>query len=112
MERCPNLKEEVGGWIPGCEISSLLDKNLPGGQLPHMLWRGPINLFVSKKNLNKENYPPFESQSCERSLKQRRNVSNNSKFPHSELSLTILNFEIDHKMSRASSHPRISITSW
>ena len=27
-ERYPNLKEEVGGLIPGCEISSLLDKNL------------------------------------------------------------------------------------
>jgi hypothetical protein len=28
MERYPNLKEEVGGSIPGCEISSLLDKIL------------------------------------------------------------------------------------
>ena len=26
VERCPNLKEEVGGSIPGCEISSLLDQ--------------------------------------------------------------------------------------
>ena len=26
MERYPNLKEEVGGSIPNCEISSLLDK--------------------------------------------------------------------------------------
>ena len=26
MERYPNLKEEVGGSIPGCEISSLFDK--------------------------------------------------------------------------------------
>jgi hypothetical protein len=38
VERYPNLKEEVGGSIPGCEISSLLDKrNLPGGQLHHVL---------------------------------------------------------------------------
>ena len=26
VERYPNLKDEVGGSIPGCEISSLLDK--------------------------------------------------------------------------------------
>jgi hypothetical protein len=26
VERYPNLKEEVGGSILGCEISSLLDK--------------------------------------------------------------------------------------
>ena len=26
VERHPNLKEEIGGSIPGCEISSLLDK--------------------------------------------------------------------------------------
>ena len=28
MKRYPNLKEEVGGSIPGCEISSPLDTNL------------------------------------------------------------------------------------
>ena len=28
VERYPNLKEEVGGSIPGCETSSLLDRNL------------------------------------------------------------------------------------
>ena len=28
MERYPNLKEEVGGSFPGCEISSLHDRNL------------------------------------------------------------------------------------
>ena len=28
VERYPNFKEEVGGSIPGCGISSLLDKNL------------------------------------------------------------------------------------
>ena len=26
VKRYPNLKEEVGGSIPGCEISSLLDR--------------------------------------------------------------------------------------
>jgi hypothetical protein len=29
VERYPNLKEEIGGSIHGCEISSLLDKLLP-----------------------------------------------------------------------------------
>jgi hypothetical protein len=28
VERYPNLKEKVGGSIPGCEISSLLDGKL------------------------------------------------------------------------------------
>ena len=28
VERYPNLKEEAGGSIPGCEVSSLLDKKL------------------------------------------------------------------------------------
>ena len=32
VERYPNLKEEVGSSIPGCDISSLLDKKLPGGE--------------------------------------------------------------------------------
>jgi hypothetical protein len=36
-EEYPNLKEEVGGSIPDYEVSSLLDGNLPSGQLPHVL---------------------------------------------------------------------------
>ena len=28
VERHPNVKEEVGGSIPGCEISSILDRKL------------------------------------------------------------------------------------
>ena len=28
VERYPNLNEDVGGSIPGCEISSLLDRKL------------------------------------------------------------------------------------
>ena len=27
VERYPNLKKEIGSSIPGCEISSLLDRN-------------------------------------------------------------------------------------
>ena len=35
-----NLKEEVDGLIPSCEISSLLDqKNLLDSQLPPVIWR-------------------------------------------------------------------------
>jgi hypothetical protein len=30
VERYPNLKEEVGGSNPNCEISSLLDRKLAG----------------------------------------------------------------------------------
>jgi len=37
VERYPNLKDEVGGSIPGFEIVSLLDRNLRGGQaLPYV----------------------------------------------------------------------------
>ena len=43
--RYPNLKEEVGGSFPNCEISSLLDRNLLGGQSHHVLWRWPVGLL-------------------------------------------------------------------
>ena len=67
VERYPNLKEEVGGSIPGCEISSQISKkklavrflalksplylmeNLPGGQLPPVLWRWPVSLLSQKR---------------------------------------------------------------
>jgi hypothetical protein len=49
VERYPNLKEVVGGSIPDCKISPLLDKNLPGGQLPHVLWHWHVGL-LSQKN--------------------------------------------------------------
>ena len=45
VERYPNFKEEVGGSIPGCEISSLHDIILPCGQLPHVLWRSLVGLM-------------------------------------------------------------------
>ena len=48
--RYPNLKEEVDSLIPGCEISSLLDKkNLLGGQPPRVLWRWPIASCLEKE---------------------------------------------------------------
>jgi hypothetical protein len=39
VERYPKFKEEVGGSNLGCEISSLPNGILSGGQLFHMLWR-------------------------------------------------------------------------
>ena len=41
--------EEVGGSNPGCEISSLPDRNLPGGHLPHVLWHWHVSLLSHKK---------------------------------------------------------------
>ena len=49
-ERYPNLKEKVGRSNPGCEISSLLDRNLLGGQLPPVLWRWHVCLLSQKTN--------------------------------------------------------------
>ena len=53
VERYPNLKEEVGGLIPGCETSSILDINLPGGQLPHVLWQWLVGLMSQNIQINK-----------------------------------------------------------
>ena len=49
VERYLNLKEEVGGLIPGCEISSLPHGNLRGGQLPPVLCRWPVGLLFQEK---------------------------------------------------------------
>ena len=56
VERRPNLKEEVDGSIPGCEISSLLDKNLSGGQLPHVCLALGWQPSVSIKKLKMEKF--------------------------------------------------------
>ena len=48
MERYPNLKEDVGGSIAGCEMSSLLDGNLSGGQVSPVLWRWHVGLLSQK----------------------------------------------------------------
>jgi hypothetical protein len=52
VERYPNLKEEVGGSNPSCEIPSLSDGNSPGGQLPHVLWRWHVDLLSQKRKEN------------------------------------------------------------
>ena len=49
VERYPAFIEEVGGSIPGSEISSLLDKILQGGELPPVLWRWHVSLLSQKK---------------------------------------------------------------
>jgi hypothetical protein len=55
VEIYPNLKEEVGGSIPGCEIFLYLTENLPSDQLPLVLWRWHVGLLSQflkiKKNL-------------------------------------------------------------
>jgi hypothetical protein len=52
MERYPNLKEEVGGLTPNCEISSLLDKKtFQVGN--YLLWRWHVDLLSQKKQNNK-----------------------------------------------------------
>ena len=47
LKRYPNLKEEVGGMIPGCEI--YLTKHLQGGQLSPVLWRWHVDLLSQKR---------------------------------------------------------------
>ena len=57
VERYPNLTEEVGGLISGSEIFSLLTENLPGGQLPPVLWRWPVILLSRKRRSKREVFP-------------------------------------------------------
>jgi hypothetical protein len=42
-------QEEVAGSILGCEISSVLDRNLPGGELPLVLWHLHVGLLSQQK---------------------------------------------------------------
>ena len=53
VEGYPNLKQEVGGSKPGCEISSLLDEKLARWSLPPVLGVGlsAFCLKTKKKNL-------------------------------------------------------------
>ena len=56
VKRCPNLKEEVGGSNHGYEISSLLDKNLQGGQFNCLMCIGASRaaFCLKKKKLKKK----------------------------------------------------------
>ena len=50
LKRYPNLKEEGGGFDSRLwHLPSLLDINLPGGQLSLVLWRWPVDLLSQKK---------------------------------------------------------------
>ena len=49
VEGYPNLKEEVGGSNPGCEISSLLDGKLARWLIASCAWRWPVGLLSQKK---------------------------------------------------------------
>ena len=60
VERYPNLKEEVGGLNPGCEISSTWWQNLPGGQLPPMLWRWRVGLLSQNKQPFWHKWVPYK----------------------------------------------------
>jgi hypothetical protein len=42
VKRYPNFKKEVGGSIPGCEISALLNRKLAMWSTALVLWRWPI----------------------------------------------------------------------
>ena len=48
VEGYPNFKEEDGGSIPGCEISSLLDIIVPCGQTL-VLWCWHVSLQFEKQ---------------------------------------------------------------
>jgi hypothetical protein len=52
VEGYPNLKEEVGGSNPGCEISLCLTENLSGAQLPLVLCHWHVGLLSQKKKKN------------------------------------------------------------
>ena len=70
MERYPNLKEEVGGSIPNCEISSILGRNLALACRPYVSENNnnnktnqtnlTITLFWKGGSLNSCPLDPFE----------------------------------------------------
>ena len=81
VEGYPNLKEEVGGSIPDCEISSLLDeKNLPGGEQPHVLLRWPVDLLFQKE---KEKRLGSESECRLHTLTNSQKPGTNTSLPGS-----------------------------
>jgi hypothetical protein len=52
VERYPNLKEEVGSSIHGCEISSLLERNICGVVKCLLCFGVGLSAFYPKKNAN------------------------------------------------------------
>ena len=53
VEGYPNLKEEVGGSNPDCEISSLLDGKLSRWSIAFCAWRWLVSLLSQKKTKKK-----------------------------------------------------------
>jgi hypothetical protein len=53
VKRYPNLKEEIGSSIRGCESPPYLTNYLPSGELPRVLWRWHVSL-LSQKQKKKE----------------------------------------------------------
>ena len=62
-ERYPNLKEEVDGSIPGCEISSLLDKKLATWSTTSCTLMLACRPSVSKEKKKQESVPPQDLKS-------------------------------------------------
>jgi hypothetical protein len=58
VERYPNLKEEVGNSIPGCEISSLPDRKLARWSITSCALALACRPSVSKKKQKKKKRLP------------------------------------------------------
>jgi hypothetical protein len=56
LERYPNLKEEVGGSIPDCEISSLHDGKLSRWLIASCALALPCRSSISKKEKKEEGW--------------------------------------------------------
>jgi hypothetical protein len=63
VERYPNLKEEVGGSIPGREISSPLDKKLARWSIASCALALTCQPFLSQKKRLAVRFPPCEISS-------------------------------------------------
>ena len=77
VERYPNLKKEVGSSIPNNEISSLLDKNLSCGQLPHVLWRRLVGMLSQRKEEEEKGLTKFHNDHTQNTLRNLIHVNQN-----------------------------------
>jgi hypothetical protein len=60
----PNLKEEVGGLIPGCKISSLLDGKLARWLIASYALVLAYQPSVKKRRIHNEDIFPLEKVTC------------------------------------------------
>jgi hypothetical protein len=70
LERYPNLKKEVGGSIPGCEISSLLEGKLAKWLIASYALVLPCRPSVSKKKKKKERKKERKKESGDDSIRK------------------------------------------